>query len=1083
MKTKQVKEEDKTTDEETFIEPKTRARKKASDIINDEKNKTSQDEPKTSKDTKRAQPKPRAIIKKRPLGIRKALRSKKAIAVKEKVKNVIKARRGRKPAVKTEPGTSQETSSLIPAAEIKKEPVEDTSPNSRSSSPKTAGRRVRVSSDMAMMKTMLSDTPSTLVLGPRTSPYSMRSERSNSPSLFEAKSLRTGKPRKVKNLLSEVVIKEQKKKRRLISDSKNPEASDLEQDCKKLKRGRSCSRDGSEVSKCSDNTESDLSMSETLNDSDGKESNKKLDKSKTDLDVDNENSIQIPTVEKVPSNTDSKLAEPMLALATSIVNDKTKKSSLQRSTSLDSDNNNSNRLKLDALNSSDIEDKLSLKTENDTLFKARSNILTSMSRTFNSKEMSKNIRRARRGRKAAAEARRPVVSMATPISAPASAPATASATASAPVSTPVSAPKALVISTVAAAEDKHETSETLSRDIEDLIKNLDQNIDGDHEMSTAINTSIPGLLPPQPEAKPVGKFYGLAQPLNSVDDNTMMAPETPVKDKEVSSVSNENTPSKLDDSDNIRLHYEEDSIDKPDTPRSEITYKCNTASIDKLMDRLKEFEEFDKRRQRQESESKPSDTKPVRVTNDVVLYHKSGAEFKPLDMQSVRSPERTIEKENVLSCFENNSAISIVKRDQVRRSVDIDLPNSVTLIKRNSVSARKESTSSNHSRESDAISIFEKSLGKDVTLTEIRKSVDKSGTSAQIDLHQFATLHPGNSSQSVAGVMLDSSQISITPRISEAKTGGNDVHIITKRKSREEPLSRKSSESTNDVEMAVMEKMRSPPHQSPAVSITPAPVAIKSPEAVPIEAEALPPPVETIKPVLDIPVASETPAVEVQPETKPENLVEEVTKIDEIPPETKVETPAVEKVVAEKMEVDVEPLETIEKTIEEKAVAPVEPIISSTPVKEDVEKKTEVKPAKKSARNSIESLPGPSNAFNETPESQKRKENVLRTLGLLTHKAAKEAKIEKAKEKERIFSERMSNKGKTTKSSGDYTGTLKTVIKLNRGGEKKKHRSSLKMTFQKSKYRSGKPAMEVGEAAAEDSTFYTIERREVSLIS
>lgn len=1055
MKTKQVKEDqDKNIDEETIIEPKTRARKKASDIINDEKNKPNQDEPKTSKDTKRAQPKPRTIVKKRPLGIRKALRSKKAAAVKEKVKNVIKARRGRKPAIKTEPGTSQdkESASLIPATEIKKEPTEDTSPHSRSSSPKTAGRRVRVSSDMAMMKTMLSDTPSTLVLGPRTSPYSMRSERSNSPSQFEAKNLRTGKPRKVKNLLSEVVIKEQKKRRRLLSDSKNPEASEPEQDCKKLKRGRSCSRDGSEISKCSDNTESDLSMSETLNDSDGKEPNKKLDKSKTDLDVDIENSIQIPTIEKVPSNTDSKLAEPTLDPETSIVNDTKKKSSLQRSTSLDSDNNNSNRLKLDAFNSSDIEDKLLLKTENDTLFQARSNILTSMSRTFNSKEVSKNIRRARRGRKAAAaEARRPT-------------------------------PPALkaVASTVAEPmDDKHETIETLSKDIDDLIKNLDQNIDGDHEMAIEVNTGIPGMLPLQPEAKPVGKFYGLTKPLNSVDDNSIAAPETPVKNKEaVTSASIENTPSKLDDSENIRLHYEEDSVEPSDNARSGITYKCNSvASIDKLMDRLKEFEEFDKRRQRHDTEPKSGDTKPsVRVTNDVVLFHKSGAEYKQVDMQSVRSPERTIEKENVLSCFENNSAISIVKRDHVRKSVDIDLPNSVTLIKRNSVSARKESTSSNHSRESDAISIFEKSLGKDVTLTEIRKSVDKSGTSAQIDLHQFAALHPANSSQNVAGVLLDSSQISITPRISEAKISGNDVHIITKRKSREESLSRKSSESTDVEDKAIMEKMRSPTHQSHAVSITPAPVSIKSPQVVPIESEALPPPIDNIQPVPEIPAASEAPAVEVQAETKPEQAIEEITKIAEIPQEPKLETSeTVKELLPEKTEIVDQAIAEAEKIVEEKTVASVEPI-----KEHKEEKKPEVKPAKKSARNSIESLPGPSNSFNETPESQKRKENVLRTLGLLTHKAAKEAKIEKAKEKERIFSERMSNKGKTAKASGDYTGTLKTVIKLNRGGEKKKHRSSLKMTFQKSKYRSGKPVMEVGEAAAEDSTFYTIERREVS---
>lgn len=145
---------------------------------------------------------------------------------------------------------------------------------------------------------------------------------------------------------------------------------------------------------------------------------------------------------------------------------------------------------------------------------------------------------------------------------------------------------------------------------------------------------------------------------------------------------------------------------------------------------------------------------------------------------------------------------------------------------------------------------------------------------------------------------------------------------------------------------------------------------------------------------------------------------------------------------------------------------------------------TEVKPIKSPKITRTDSQPGPSNVFNETPETKKHKEYVLRTLGLLTHKAAKEAKIEKLKEKERIYNLSGMIKSKSVKAgSGDYTGTLKTVIKLNRGSgdrDKKKQRSSLKMTFQKSKYRSGKPTPEIGEAANEDDAYYTIERREVS---
>lgn len=1056
MKTKQAKEEsDKSIDEDTAVEPKTRARKKASDIVEDEKNKTTPEEPKTSKEPKRNVAKPRAIIKKRPLGIRKTLRSKKVAIAKDAVKNVIKqtAKRGRKPMIKTEPENSQEkeTVPLIPASEIKKEPVDDTQSNSRSSSPRTAGRRQRLTSDVVMMKSMLADSPSNLVLGPRTSPYSMRSERSNSPSMFEGKNLRSGKPRKLKsNLLNEVVMKEQKKRRRLLSDSKPADGNDATEECKKLKRGRSCSRDGSEISKCSDITESDLSLNESLNDTDSKELNKKLDKPKTDLDIDIENNVQISTNEKVPSlNIDSKLVETKQDTGpSSNINEKNKKSlSLKRSTSLDSDNNNSNRVKLEKLNSSDVEDKSPTKTENDTLFEARSSILTSMSKTFNSKEVSKNIRRARRGRKAA----------------------TATRTSSGQSRIGVNN-----TATGDSTEEKQETLESLSKEIDDLINDLDQNIDCDitNESNTVENTS--DLV----HAKPVTKGYSVSKPLG--DNNSIITPETPVKDKE--SITTESTPSKLDDSENIRLHYEEDSVDKPmDSPKQEVTYKCSTvASIDKLMDRLKVFEEFDKRRQRQESETKPSDGKSLMVTNDVVLIPKSGADIKLKDIQTVRSPERPMEKENVLSCFENNSAISIVKRDQVRKSIDVDLPNSVTLIKRNSISARKESTGSNHSKESDAISIFEKSLGKDVTLTEIRKSVDKPPPpSTQVDLHQFATLHPNNPTQSLAGVVLDSNQISITPRVINS-----DVQI-TKRASRDS-LSRKSSESGNDVEekMAVIEKIKSPVHvKSMEISITPTPVAIKSPEAVqPVETEALAPPLESLKSVPEDTASKDI------PETA------EVPKVDPKPAETtteKVDTPVPE--VHDKPEVSATSPE--QKDSKPKEIDKKVDVVESTPkteVKESSESKPIAKAVKaekgsKSGRNSLESQPGPSNILLETPESQKRKENVLKTLGLLTHKAAKEATIEKLKERERIRSmSNLMNKNKAVKSgSGDYTGTLKTVIKLNRGSgtgerEKKRCRSSLKMTFQKSKSR-GKLGPEVGEEATEDDAYYTIERREVKI--
>ncbi|XP_068630991.1 uncharacterized protein east isoform X2 [Battus philenor] len=1074
MKTKQLKEEsDKSVDEDT-VEPKTRARKKASDTAEEDKNK---DEQKSSKEPKKPLAKVRAVVKKRPLGIRKTLRNKKIITAKEKLRNVVKVpgKRGRKPAVRPEPENSQDkdTVPLIPVSEIKKEPVDDTTPNSRSSSPKTAGRRQRLSSDMVMMKSVLGDSPTTLVLGPRTSPYSMRSERSNSPSMFEGKNLRSGKPRSAKNkLLSEVVMKEQKKRRRLLSDSKAIEGTEASEECKKLKRGRSCSRDGSEISKCSDVTESDVSLSETPNDSDNKELNKKLDKPKTDLDVDIENNVQVSTIGKVPSlQVDSKVSEAKMDTETSShVTEKDKrKLSLKRTVSIDSDNNNSNRLKLENLNASEIEEKLLPKTEKNTLFEERSSILTSMSKTFNSKEVSKNIRKARRGKKAAAAGRS------------ASAQVAKNGLNTAITNDP--------------PEDKHETLDTLSKEINDLINNLDQNIDRDQELANDSTASTDQMA-----SKPAAKFYGLSKPLG--DSNSIGSPDTPIKDKDtISALANEMTPSKSDDCENIRLRYEEDSVEKSsDAHRHEIPYSCPAvASIDKLMDRLKEFEELDKRRQRLESETKVSDNKTVMVTNDVVLIPKSGADIKPLkDIQTVRSPEKLIEKENVLSCFENNSAISIVKRDQVRKSIDVDLPNSVTLIKRNSFSARKESTSSNHSKESDAISVFEKSLGKDVTLTELRKSVDKGSSSSQIDLHQFATLHPNNPSQALVGLVLDSSQISITPRVVEPKVINSDIQI-TKRKSRDS-LSRKSSESGVDEEkMATIDKIKSPNHQikSQAVTITPAPVAVKSPEAVQaMETEALAPPLENVKAVpATMPLASEV--VNTAKTSEPDNKLTILdTDINDHNQTEKTEAATVpenetcvpdipakdEPLQEEELKPVLEPAKVKDIQIKSKEnLAKAVEVKPPAEIRKSVENESEVikpkSPKVKSARNSTESQPGPSNLILETPESQKRKENVLRTLGLLTLEAANEAKIQKLKEKERIYSNYSSlpNKGKA--KSSEYTGTLK--IKLSRSSgerEKKRQKTSLKMTFQKTKPRSGKLAPEVGETVGED--YYTIERRE-----
>ncbi|GBP53278.1 hypothetical protein EVAR_44279_1 [Eumeta japonica] len=1073
MKTKQVKEDpDRTVDEEAALESsaKTRSRKKAAaEAAEEERSKLAAEAdskvPKKSIRNKVT----KTVVRKRPLGIQKTLRNKKIVVVKDKLKkNVIKqtTKRGRRATIKTEPASETEekdTPALIAVTEIKDELIEEVYPNSRSSSPKTAGRRPRVSSDIAMMKSVLGDSPNTLVLGPRTSPYSMRSERSNSPSIID-NSRRSGRPRKLKtNLLNEVVKNEQKKRRRLLSDSKSGEVVENSDENKKSKRGRSCSRDDSEFSKCSDISESDASLLEPPGADIDREPKKKIDK--TDLVVDNELNLQISTdSEKVPS-LDAADNTPVLTLDINLSHapqEKTKKKlSLKRSTSLDSDNNNSNRLKLENLrNSADIDDKsnVSIKTENDTLFSDRSSILTSMSKTFNSKEVSKNIRRARRNIKAAAVRR-------------------------------TSQPPPKVTQSIDNEAGKNETLESISKEINELIQTL--------EVSDAEPVSedlVENVVKPDAtnQIKSVTKFYNLPEVKPLTDNNSLIIGSETIKDKDTSTSIESTTPSKNDDSENMRLHFEgdEESPEKSTTTK-EITYKCApiTASIDKLMDRLKTFEEFDKKRQHELMKS--NESKSVMVTNDVVLIPKSGVDVKPLkDLQPVKSPEKPIEKENVLSCFENNSAISIVKRDQVRKSVDIDLPNSVTLIKRNSVSTRKESTGSNHSRESnDAISIFEKSLGKDVTLTEIRKSSDKSTPTTPVELHQFATLHPNNPVTNNRAISLDSSQISIMPRVStsDGTKQANVVDVQLKRHSRD--TLPKLSESGNDTEpekMATIERIKSPipvsnQQMKPPITITSLPpVAIKSPEVLqPMETEVLAPPLESVKMIPEnMPLTSEVPTTEVK------DTHALITKIADAVPNGENSMPAL----------SVQPLTVkLHENIETKA--DLDEIQNQTDIKTDVDtklKESYKKPPKspvkgmRSKRVSSENQPGPSNAFAESPENQRKKENVLRTLGLITHKAAKEARIMKQKEKERMYAKAygsgLVHKAKTAKTtSNDYTGTLKTVIKLNRSsGERekgKKYKTSLKMTFQKSKNRNGKPLLDV-EAAGADDTYYTIERRE-----
>lgn len=118
-------------------------------------------------------------------------------------------------------------------------------------------------------------------------------------------------------------------------------------------------------------------------------------------------------------------------------------------------------------------------------------------------------------------------------------------------------------------------------------------------------------------------------------------------------------------------------------------------------------------------------------------------------------------------------------------------------------------------------------------------------------------------------------------------------------------------------------------------------------------------------------------------------------------------------------------------------------------------------------------------------EHFKEKETHLFAFGLMTHKAAAEAKKAKIKRQEelaKIASQPPTGrKSKKDSASNEqqYTGTLKTIIKLNRTEkEKRKTRMPLKMTFQKK----NRDRDSNGSSNSSDS-FYTIQEVSYELLS
>lgn len=736
--------------------------------------------------------------------------------------------------------------SLLP--DIKKEleitDIPTSVPNSRSCSPKIC-KRPRTSSDVSANKNE-SGTKS---------PYSTRSERS-SPHMMEPvqKLLRNGKQRKAKNaLLTETVDQEFKKRRRLMSDSRDSKSSDVGSDIddiKKIKRLRSYSRDGSEISKCSDTTDFDISFNDTI-DSDKPELK---DVSKVQEEVKSNGELDSPD-ESVSDKITSIKNEDVISTDDTI--------SEVKSNSLDNENNNTNdKTKTDSVvfseksAGSEATSPVTEANKGPETLSEKSLILDNMSKTFNESSLSekaKSIRRSARQRKITVKAK------------------------------------------------EHEESVLAEKDA----------IEAELRLLKTTKVEPDGSLTKSPNSK-------LPKKDDAATSDTESPKSTPSKresDSEKDRINDEKTTDKSDlpddteepdkgieTEDSLKLRFEEDEeTDVAQVPMDESVKEnietpfINTTyqAIDKLMVKLKNFEEQDKKRQEEKAAEKH-----VMVTNDVVLISKSNNEHKPFkDIPNTIKIDKAMDKD-VLSCFENNSAISIVKKDHIRKSVDVDTP-SVTLIKKTGTS-RKLSTSSN-----DAVTLIDKTLGKEVSL-EIRKSIEK----ALITPEAKSTTMPTVNNQAVT--------ISI----------------------------------------------KSQPKDSSAVKQSK------------------------------------------KDSTKPEK--------------------------------DTVPTKTV--TQEEAVSVALDP-----------------------------------------PEKQKQKEIILRHLGLLTHEAAKKAKLDRQKQRE-MYAKQVSKHTLKMMDSG-YTGTLKTIIKLNRSPDKKKSRSPLKMTFQKSKGRGSKAVSDSisGSDESDDNPHYTI-HKDVSYI-
>lgn len=140
-----------------------------------------------------------------------------------------------------------------------------------------------------------------------------------------------------------------------------------------------------------------------------------------------------------------------------------------------------------------------------------------------------------------------------------------------------------------------------------------------------------------------------------------------------------------------------------------------------------------------------------------------------------------------------------------------------------------------------------------------------------------------------------------------------------------------------------------------------------------------------------------------------------------------------------------------------------------------------------------ESLPSPptmtiadSGDGGEAAELLKEKEKHFLSLGLLTHEAAVEAEKQKLKMREMRFRNGSSKSEKRNRhGSTEYTGTLKTIIKLNRTSpEKRKNRMPLKMTIHKGKPKHNRGERDLnGTTSVSEPQFYIQTEKQVCTLN